>query len=300
LTTAWLVVNADDLGVSPGMTLGVVKAHREGIVTSASLAVTTPYYEHAVDTCVRECPELGIGLHFTLTSGKPVSAPDRVPRLRNSDGFFRWRFLPLLAAATARERSDLLDQVEIELEAQLGRLVRDDIHPDHIDGERHVHLIPGIFERVVAAAQRHGVPFVRVGRDIGLRFVNVAHAPGLLLRGGFPKSWLVAALSARNRRRFGGGLRAADGLASYLYSGRLDLLVKRLLSGPPAPGITEVMVHPGLPEQSRGVALGNRELERYVVSEDRRRELEVCVEARGHTGEWELTNFRRLAQRPAR
>ena len=51
-----LVVNADDLGVSRGAKLGIVRAHREGIVTSASLAVTTPFYEHAVESCVRDLP----------------------------------------------------------------------------------------------------------------------------------------------------------------------------------------------------------------------------------------------------
>ena len=94
---SFLVVNADDLGVSRGANLGTVRAHREGIVTSASLAVTTPFYEHAVETCVRACPDLGIGLHFTLTSGRPVSPPERVPLLIDRAGFFCWRFLPLLA-----------------------------------------------------------------------------------------------------------------------------------------------------------------------------------------------------------
>ena len=82
----WIVVNADDLGVSRGTTLGIIKAHREGIVTSASLAVTTDAYEHAVTQCVRQCPELGIGLHFTLTSGRPARPS---PLLVDRDGFFR-------------------------------------------------------------------------------------------------------------------------------------------------------------------------------------------------------------------
>src|SRR5205814_6884021 len=100
LMSSALVVNADDLGVSKGATLGIIKAHREGIVTSASLAVTTPFYEHAVESCVKTCPDLGIGLHFTLTSGKPLSPPEDVPLLINKKGFFRWRFSPLFAAAS--------------------------------------------------------------------------------------------------------------------------------------------------------------------------------------------------------
>jgi predicted glycoside hydrolase/deacetylase ChbG (UPF0249 family) len=289
-----LVVNADDLGVTKGATLGIVRAHREGIVTSASLAATTEYYQHAVELCTRTCPDLGIGLHFTLTSGKPLSPVREVPALVNERGFLRWRFVRLMVAASASAKSDLLTQIDLELEAQLQRLRADGIRPDHIDGERHVHLIPGIFDLVVAAARRHGVPFVRVGRDIGNRFFSIQDAPGLALRGGFAKSALLSALSVRNRRRLGDGVRSADAVASYLYTGRLDLLLKNLLTASPLSGVVEVMVHPGLPEQSRDVALGNDELERYVGSEDRRRELETCIEARAWIGAWTLTSFGRL------
>ncbi len=294
--TSWLVVNADDLGVSKGATLGIIKAHRDGIVTSASLAVTTPFYQHGVDSCVRTCPDLGIGLHFTLTSGRPVSSAARVPLLIGEDGFFRWRFMSLLRAASMQRKSELLDQIEIELEAQLAQLSADGIRPDHVDGERHVHLIPGIFERVVSAARRHGVRYLRVGVDIGARCIRRPDLPGLVARGGFAKSWLLSRLAMRDRTRLGNETLSADKVASYLYSGRIDLMMKCLLGEPPERGVTEIMVHPGIPEESFGIDLGNGELERYLVSEDRRKELNACVEARGWSSAWRLTNFRQLAE----
>jgi predicted glycoside hydrolase/deacetylase ChbG (UPF0249 family) len=290
-----LVVNADDLGVSKGATLGIIKAHREGIVTSASLAVTTPFYQHAVDSCVRPCPELGIGLHFTLTSGKPVSVRDQIPLLVGANGFFRWRFTSLLRAVSVQRNPDLVNQIELELQAQIARLIADGIKPDHIDGERHVHLIPGIFEKVVAAAKRHGIPFVRAGRDIGLESIRSAHLPGLVMQGGFVKSALLSGLSSLGRPRLTGGVSSAEHVASYLYTGRLDLMMKALFSKRPPPGVTEIMVHPGIPEESRGIDLGNTEIERYLVSEDRRSEMNACIEARRWASDWELTNFTRLA-----
>jgi len=321
--TGALVVNADDLGVSRGATLGIVKAHREGIVTSASLAVTTPFYQHALEVCSRTSPNLGLGLHFTLTSGRPASPLESVPLLVDEAGVFRWRFLPLLRATALRRRSDLLDQIEIELEAQIQRLVRDGVRADHIDGERHVHLIPGIFERVAAAARRHDIPFLRLGREIGTGLPGPRQA-GLLIRSGLVKSWLLSALSRRGRKNLGGGrgggIRSADHFASYLYSGRLDLVLKRILDRPARAGITEIMVHPGIPEESRGLLLGNRELERYLALEDRRKELDACIEARlwmtgavrraeaGEAGrgtngggiDWKLTTFRSLAEEEPR
>jgi predicted glycoside hydrolase/deacetylase ChbG (UPF0249 family) len=291
-----LVVNADDLGVSRGATLGVFRAHREGVVTSASLAATTPFYQHALDSCVRACPELGVGLHFTLTSGKPVSPARDVPLLVDERGFFRWRFVALLRATSGRASAPLLEQIGVELEAQLQRLIGDGVRPDHIDGERHVHLIPAIFERVAAAAKRHGVPFVRLGRDVGMDHIRVGDLPGLVLRGGFAKFWLLSRLTAIDRRRLGDEVRYAEHVASYLYTGRLDLLLPALLTSPPRDGVLEIMVHPGVPEESRDLSLGNRELERYLGSEERRAEMEACLAAGGLVGGWKLTTFAALAR----
>ena len=292
---AWLVVNSDDLGVSDGATTGIIRAHREGIVTSASLAVTTPHYQHAVETCVRACPDLGIGLHFTLTSGSPASDPRNVPSLVGSDGMFRHRFMSLWRHASASVHTRLFADVAVELEAQLARLRRDGIDPDHINGERHVHLIPGIFELVADAAKRHGIRYVRAGRDAGTRYFRTMHSIAVLTSAGFIKSGLLSALSARARGHIPGGVTSPDRVASYLHTGRLDLVLPELLRSNAPDGVTEVMVHPGIPDANKDLALGNRELESYLMSDDRRAELDACIAARGATGAWQLTNYRQLA-----
>ena len=211
-----VVVNADDLGVSRGATLGVVRAHREGVVTSASLAPTGPDYRHAVETCQRDCPELGIGLHFTLSAGSPVSPPAKVPLLVDRRGYFRWTFVSLLGAVGWKRSADLLQQIEVELEAQLERLRADGIRPDHIDSERHVHLIPGIFETVVRAAERHGIPFVRAGNDTSLHLVRLKHLGPVVVHGGFIKFSLLQGLTRRGRRHVQ-ELGSCDNFASYLF-----------------------------------------------------------------------------------
>lgn len=294
-----LVVNADDLGVSRGATLGILRAHQEGVVTSASLAATTPFYGHALEACVRVCPRLGVGLHFTLTSGRPVSPPTAVPLLVDSQGVLRWRFVPLLRHAGLQRSQRLLDQIDIELEAQIQRLLADGVRPDHIDGERHVHLIPGIFERVVAAARRHAIPYVRAGREIGAAFLSAGNAASVLAGGGAAKALLLGSLSRRDRRYLGDGVRSADRFASYLYTGRLDVVMPAVLARPPLTGITEIMVHPGVPAESRGIDLGNPEVERYLASQDRQREMDACIAARQWTSGWRLTTFGDLGREPS-
>src|SRR5919112_1525178 len=82
-----LVVNADDFGISRGVNRGIVEAHRAGLVTSASLMSNLPSAEDAL-TRATTCPDLGLGLHLTLTAGRPLTPPDRVPTLVDDDGCF--------------------------------------------------------------------------------------------------------------------------------------------------------------------------------------------------------------------
>lgn len=290
----WLVVNADDLAVGKGATLGISRAHRDGIVTSASLCVTTPFYRHAVETCVRECPDLGVGLHVTLTLGSPASDPARVPLLVDERGRFRWRFGSLSYAVAVRRRSDLLDQIRVEVNAQFARLERDGIRPDHVDSERHVHLIPGVFEIVADAARRYGVRFIRAGRDRGIRHFKARHVRALTASGGFAKSALLSLLAARGRTRLDADLTCADHVMSYLYTGQIDAVLPDVLRHA-GPGITEVVVHPGVPEENGRLDFGNPNVERYLMSSDRRLELNACIAARSQPSDWRLTSFRELA-----
>src|SRR5436190_105596 len=77
-----LVVNADDFGRSSSINHAVIRAHREGILTAASLMVNEPYFEEAV-ALARGCPKLGVGLHLTLLCGHSALAREQIPGLVN-------------------------------------------------------------------------------------------------------------------------------------------------------------------------------------------------------------------------
>ncbi len=296
---AYLVFNADDLGISRGANLGVARAFRDGIVTSASLAASGPAFQHALETCLNSCPGLGIGLHLTLTAGRPVNPVRKIPDLVDRNGYFRWRFSSLFQAVGLRRSPSLLEQIELEIDAQIRKLRDAGIRPDHIDSERHVHQIPGIFEKVVHAALEYEIPFVRAGRDIGWRIAGSGKARQMLLHGGVAKQALFSRLLRRNRRKCR-GLGVSDNFASYVFSGRSDLFIHEILRNPPPVGVTEVMVHPGVPDESRQADLGNRQLERYLVSGDRLAELEACLNAPSPAAEVHLSSFGQLAIRNGR
>lgn len=268
-----LVVNADDLGLTESATAGILRAHEHGVVTSASLAVTTPAGEKAA----RELPghpRLGVGLHFCLTAGRPVAEPDDVPDLVSDEGFMRWRFPSLLLALKGRARGRLLAQISIELEAQIARAKSFGLTLDHINGERHVHLLPGVFELVEQAARHHGIPHVRLINDVGDRYVSTAAKLRAALDGGWAKVALLSHLTRRARR-----VCTLDGpqhvkYATLLRTGRMYDVLPSIWRHPPN-GVTEVAVHPGLPEIESS-ATGNAGLSRYLASPERRLATEAC------------------------
>ena len=78
-----LIVNADDFGRSASINQAVIRAHREGILTTASLMVNEPACDEAV-ALARENPQLGVGLHLTLLCGHSALPSERIPGLVNA------------------------------------------------------------------------------------------------------------------------------------------------------------------------------------------------------------------------
>ncbi|MCD2225456.1 carbohydrate deacetylase [Listeria cossartiae] len=67
-----LIINADDFGFTRAINYGIIDAHNLGVLTSTTLMVTMPAFEHAVELS-KQTPTLGIGLHLNLTLGKPMT-----------------------------------------------------------------------------------------------------------------------------------------------------------------------------------------------------------------------------------
>lgn len=125
-----LIVNADDLGACAGVNRGVVEAHRQGIVTSASLMVRMPGSEEAVHVA-RECPGLSVGLHVSFSDER------RQPFVDLSDP----------------------DSCRASLEAQLTRFAElMSRPPTHLDSHHHVHMQPLLRPAFQEAADRYGIP----------------------------------------------------------------------------------------------------------------------------------------------
>src|SRR5437764_1133299 len=71
--TRQLVINADDLGLAPGVNRGILEAYEAGTLSSASMMVNTGAFDEAVELIAARAPRLGVGLHLNLIAGRPMS-----------------------------------------------------------------------------------------------------------------------------------------------------------------------------------------------------------------------------------
>lgn len=230
-----LVINADDLGFAPGVNRGILETHRAGTLSSASMMVNTPAFAEAAALVREQAPRLGVGLHFNLLVGRPLSAATALADPRTGE-FFSLAELARRAFAVRIVASD----VRTECDAQLSALMSVGITPTHLDSHRHTHALQGILPAVLASARAAGVRIVRRPLDVPT-FANPANSAKMLLLHG---AWRVSA------RKLGSADRelierspAFRGLALQGIPDVEDRLL-RLLDRLPD-GATELMVHPG-------------------------------------------------------
>jgi predicted glycoside hydrolase/deacetylase ChbG (UPF0249 family) len=239
-----LVVNADDLGLTAGVNDGIFDAHDHGILTSASLFASAPATFDAIRRA-RGRPSLGLGVHLALVDGTPTLPPHRIPTLVEGDGRFRHSWKPFIVACLRGKVS--LAEVELELTAQIERLRSAGIRLTHLDAHKHVHAYPPVFAIVSRLAGRFDIPVVRVpyerwssiGGDVQSH--GTARLQALLNAAMGPwasRDYRTAASHDLRTPHFVGrihtGILSADVLAG---------LVRAL-----PPGVTELMVHPGYPD----------------------------------------------------
>ncbi len=207
-----LIITADDFGLTPSVTRGIVAAHAAGVVTATSVMVGLAGWS---DACAR-LPDtaLDLGLHLNLLVGRPLTP---APTLVDRTGAFL-----SLAKLTRRALAHLVDpgDVAAECAAQLSALRAAGARVTHIDSHRHTHLLPGAWSAVMGVAAREGVPYVR-WPNFKLLALAVWRRPT-------PGTDHFAGL----------GLNGADGFERCV----LDVLDHL------QPGVTELMVHPGYDE----------------------------------------------------
>jgi len=238
-----LIVNADDFGRSHSINQAVVRAHREGILTTASLMVNGEAADEAIELA-RQNPRLGVGLHVSLVCGSAALPPGAIPGLVDAGGNFDDHSV----ASGIRYfcRPALRPQLEREIEAQFERFRATGLPLDHVNGHLHFHLHPVIFGILMRRASDWGITHFRLTSDwfrLNLRlasgkyFYRVAHALIFALLA--PRAGSVL------RQR---GIKHTAAVFGLLQNARVDSeYVLRLIPRLP-PGDSELYSHPSLDE----------------------------------------------------
>ncbi len=238
-----LIVNADDFGRSPAINQAVIRAHAEGILTTASLMVNEPATAEAV-ALAREHPRLGVGLHLSLLCGSSALPVSQIPGLVNDRGEFSDR--PVVVGFKYFVRHNLRAQLRKEIRAQLERFRATGLTLDHVNGHLHLHLHPTVFPILMAETAEFGIRRMRLTRDPF--WLNARLASGRWLYR-TSHAFIYRCLSARARPSLQRqGIRHTQRVFGLLQNALVDeAYVLRLLPELPA-GDSELYSHPSLDE----------------------------------------------------
>jgi len=266
-----LIVNADDLGWTAGVNRGIAEAHRHGIVTSTSLLANGSAFADGVKTA-SELPGLGVGVHLNLSDGAPIAPAERVKSLLNEDGEFAGGPESLLMRLTTQSLQ--AKEVEREWDAQIEKVRGAGIRPTHLDGHKHVQMLPGLFGIALRLAKRHGIAAVRVSHEaspLRTALSDGNESSGVTLKQGVQARGLK--LLARDAREMAdrAGISTADYFCGIAQTGVLTKAgVQKLLSSLPE-GTTELMCHPGYADEELRKS-------HTRLQESRQTELEILTE----------------------
>jgi len=228
-----LIVNADDYGLAPSITDGILKGYKDGIITSVSLLATGQDAKRAA-CLANEHPGLAVGVHLSIVETQAASCAKDIPSLVDSQGAFPatyrrvcWNYLL---------RKIRLNEVYAEFRAQIERAKSWGISISHLDSHQHLHLLPGIFPMVCRLADEFGIPRIRIARSMK---TDLSLNPGRI-------GLAILSRRAMNKLRNGGySLKACEYFWGVGASCRLteEWLLSVLEKIPE--GASELMCHPG-------------------------------------------------------
>ena len=242
----YLIVSADDFGLTKSVNEGIAKARREGIVTSVNLFPSG----EAFDDALRLAKELGLkeaGAHLALTETIPVTDPSRIPTLVATDGRFyggRNQFLLRFILGMVDH-----DHIYTELKAQMDAVIGAGITITDLSSHEHIHMVPGILDVFVKLAKEYDIPAIRYPhKDISAR----PFGPD-----GLYKSFVLAFFEGGMARVLNqSSIRSPDHFRGFLDSANITEEALLGILDSLEEGTTELVCHPGF--------LGPEVLDRYT------------------------------------
>lgn len=145
-----VIINADDFGLTMGCSLGIIKALKEGLVTSTTIMMNMPKTKDSIQLA-KENMINAMGVHLNLTAGRPLSPTNEIPSLLDKQG--RFNKTNIYPSKTLN-----LNEVERELERQINAFLDNKLELTHLDSHHHVHMNKGIKDVCIDLARKYDLP----------------------------------------------------------------------------------------------------------------------------------------------
>ena len=257
------IVNADDLGMTPGTNKAIFEGYDSGYLNSTSVMTNCDYFNDAVKGLI-ERKDLKVGVHLNLTYGKSLSKSNI---LCDSDNIFDLSYLQLIYKSIFS--NSFLKKVEIELELQIKKAIDNNINIIHLDSHRHIHLIPNIYKIVYNLSNKYNISRVRLVNENIFHSLKLTKKINFFINGGLIKFFLLKLFTFINK--IYGNKYNNISFYSILYTGVIDRnsLIKLMSSNT----FYEIAVHPSCIAHDNGVTFYNDEEKAYRLSKNRSLEL---------------------------
>jgi len=241
-----LIVNADDFGLTESINRAIMVAHRDGILTSASLLANGPAFDQAIASS-QQFPQLSVGVHLNISEGSPVSPAARIPSLVNGRGELHLSPFHLWVRILTGQIS--LEDIHSECRAQVLKLLDAGLGPSHLDGHLHVHVLPQLSHILIALAREFCIPNVRCPAEdleATLPLLWKIGGAGIATLERSAIAYGVSSFARRLREQLRmAGLFCPDAFLGLAHTGFLDTKSLSALLALVPNGTTELMCHPG-------------------------------------------------------
>ena len=234
-----VIINGDDFGMRWEVNEAIVRAHKQGVLTSTTIMANMPLAAEAIKLS-KEMPQLGVGVHLNLSKGKPLSNDQIVKSLLNANGELFLSQRKLWARSVLRWK--IRKAIYAELAAQIQWVLDNGIKATHLDSHYHIHIFPIVYSIVCSLAKRFDIKAIRWVYEPK----SVVHLPWPL----FTEECSRQANSYRKwawfNRLQNSNLLKSGALLGVSHRGKIDVNFFRAAATYSPAMVTEVMTHPAV------------------------------------------------------
>lgn len=268
-----VIVHNDDFGLAYGFTEAAKECFQSGVTRSVSIRTNGTAYNYAKRLVKGPLKTVGLGLHLNLTDGVTSTKALADPQGKYRYTFFVYLLLLLLPT------KKLLASIEIDLERQIKVAQGSGLKIDHVDSEKHVHMIPGIFNIVCKLCKKFKIPSIRVVHEPYYLVGSISDDILPFINLNIIKFLLLNTLAKLNIKRLSAsGLKTTDAFYGILHTNNMNSrAIKAAIENAKKNtfNTVEISAHPAIHNDPRDNIFTSSAIKHYVHLNNR--EIERCA-----------------------